>query len=484
MPGFRKKWQWSAIALLATLGTMASAKEPGNSFLDPSGALAPAGRVSAGVAEKYTKGYLLHKSSMEETDDPKPTHQHHGQSSQASAPESANQAAEPAEEPEEEESPEENERTTLLPDDMHTVGGIRWEVLYTGEVFNNMRGGINTQDAARYRGNLDIVFTYDTEANNLWEGGEFFVYGSNTHGKTLTPEFVGDFQFYSNIDSNPHPNLMQVSEYWYLHRVVDGIFSVKLGKCDANADFAYMELASDFVHASYSLSTNIFLPTWPNQALGVVAFWEPREKLSFNVGVYDGAGDGRLWGFTTLGDNGAFVIGQAKWSPQFGDKEDMPGTYRLGIWEHTGDFAFVQDFDNEFVCTSGIYGTLEQLIWKEPETEEQGFGMFGQISHASADPIFSTLDTHWSVGGIYRGWFDGRDADTFGVGLTNLSFKSGNFNPVPVQRQEETAIEAFYKIQVNSHTTLQPDLQFICNPGGDGSIQDAFLFGLRFQTAL
>ena len=43
----------------------------------------------------------------------------------------------------------------------------------------------------------------------------------------------------------------------------------------------------------------------------------------------------------------------------------------------------------------------------------------------------------------------------------------------------ETAIELFYKAQLSPWMMLQPDLQFIANPGGDG--RDAFVFGLRME---
>ncbi|MBW8035132.1 MAG: hypothetical protein FVQ79_05735, partial [Planctomycetes bacterium] len=39
--------------------------------------------------------------------------------------------------------------------------GINLEMVYTGEIFNNLRGGLNTSGASEYRGNFDIVLTAD-----------------------------------------------------------------------------------------------------------------------------------------------------------------------------------------------------------------------------------------------------------------------------------------------------------------------------------
>jgi porin len=463
----------------------AFAESPGN-FLNPHNSMPYSARASRGVAEQHTKSYRQ-DDIMSPSDRVQPKHANNSTQPPAPHPSTDTLAPqlnyEPATEAEDYAAEEfAAEKTTLLPTDWHNIGGIDWTVLYTGEVYNNMRGGISTVDATRYRGNTNIVMLYDTEANELWDGGEFFVYGSNTHGKTLSSEFVGDWQLYSNIDSAPRPNLMQVSEYWYMHKFRDGAFATKIGKCDANADFAYMDLASSFAHMSFSMSPNILMPTWPNQALGVVNIWQPREKLTLSLGVYDGAGDGRLWGFTTLGDNGAFLIGQAKWEPRFGSDGTLLGTYRAGVWGHTGAFDFVTDFDTTFVQTHGTYFTMEQLVWHEKCSEEQGLGLFSQLSVADGPSEFNVLNLHWSVGALYRGFFEGREEDIIGVGLTKVEFKNGTGSVTDYTY--ETAIETFYRYEITPWASIQPDLQYISNPGGTGNNRDAFVAGFRFQMSL
>ena len=106
---------------------------------------------------------------------------------------------------------------TLLGEQWHQLGPISAEAFYTSEVFNNTRGGISTKGATRYRGNLDISLRLDTAAANWWDGGELYVYMQQSQGTTLTPQFVGDGQFYSNIDTSPkHQWLTQLGEYWYV----------------------------------------------------------------------------------------------------------------------------------------------------------------------------------------------------------------------------------------------------------------------------
>ena len=70
--------------------------------------------------------------------------------------------------------------------------GVVIELIYKGEVFSNLRGGLNTHKATEYRGNIDLSLSLDTEALRLWKGGGFFIYGQNGHGNGITERHVGD----------------------------------------------------------------------------------------------------------------------------------------------------------------------------------------------------------------------------------------------------------------------------------------------------
>ncbi|MHC4726542.1 MAG: hypothetical protein ACYS17_04875, partial [Planctomycetota bacterium] len=55
------------------------------------------------------------------------------------------------------------------------------EMVYTGEIFSNLRGGLNTSGASEYRGNFDMVLTADAEKFGLAPGSIFF-YTQLGHG--------------------------------------------------------------------------------------------------------------------------------------------------------------------------------------------------------------------------------------------------------------------------------------------------------------
>lgn len=87
---------------------------------------------------------------------------------------------------------------------------------------------------------------------------------------------------------------------------------------------------------------------------------------------------------------------------------------------------------------------------------------------------------------VYRGLIPERDNDVVGLAFANILYSS------PYRQASaaggtaigsyETAIELFYKILPSPYLSLQPDIQFIANPGGQ--YKDALVPGLRFEVVL
>ena len=366
---------------------------------------------------------------------------------------------------------------TLLGPRLHKAGPITGNFVYTSQLFNNSRGGISTNGATRYRGNLDLTLTLDTEAANWWRGGTFMVYMQQSHGQTLTRDFVGDAQFFNNFDTSPkRPDLTQLGEYWYQHRFAEDALSVKIGRQDANADFAYADLGGDFINSSFLTLTNVPMPTWPFQTVGVSSLFQVNDKLRLGGGAYDYGHDiGQWWATTT--NRGMFFIGQADYQP-LADIADAPLTIvRFGSWYTTSDTLAVDgnsDFDNNY----GFYTTIDRMLFSESANAEQGLGTFLQYAWAPQDR--NQIDVTYGGGLVYRGLLPNRDVDTLGTGFTVVEFSSA-LRPLTGQTSEN-AIELFYKARLNDWLTVQPDMQYIVRPSG--TERDALIVGLQVEVVL
>ncbi len=381
-----------------------------------------------------------------------------------------------------EEDEEEAEPAGILQFIPHQVGGLTGESVYTGEVYTNTRGGLNTNGAARYRGNIDLILTGDLEELVGIQGSSFFIYGGDVHGTSLSTQDVGDWQIISDIDPYPYGGVTQMQEYWLRQEFLDGQLYFKLGQQDANSDFGFSDLAGDFINNSFVTIPTIPFPVWPAQSLGVSGFAELTDNVTFGAGVYESNKLNGLWGDSVADRRGQIALGHLEWRTQTGPQQQLPGTWRAGAWVDTGQWQEITTAPDSKVFGNnyGFWFSGDQLLFKEEygTDDEQGLGVFCEIGWAPGDRNF--LDQYYGAGVVYRGLIPGRDDDNCGVGLADIHFsrqtqaRDGFFY--------ETVVELFYKAQVTENLVIQPDMQFIANPGGNGD--DALVVGLRFELVL
>ncbi len=98
--------------------------------------------------------------------------------------------------------------------------GIDIEMVYTGETFSNLRGGLNTSGASEHRDLFDMTLTADAEKFGLGPGS-IFIYAQLGNGTGITEErdwfyeLTGKFMF-----SNPR----QLLRLRNCYRLVKALF--------------------------------------------------------------------------------------------------------------------------------------------------------------------------------------------------------------------------------------------------------------------
>jgi len=352
-----------------------------------------------------------------------------------------------------------------------TECGITLAPVYYGEVFSNTRGGISTKGATQYEGLLNLPVELDCQRLGLPLPGRFSLLAQNTHGRGLSQDFIGDFQTISNIDS--FSNIMQVSEYWWEVTLPDGNVMVRLGKQDVNTEFLVIDTAQDFIQSSFGLSPNAGLPSYPNPSMAAVMLADLTPSVRLKAGVWDLLADGGSWGFS---DNDlTLAIAQLQYKYTLLDNS-LPGALNAGLAYTSGGDAIGLTFPSAF----GYYLQFEQLIYQEDACDNndlQGLGVFvGYFPRDPSGPIPIPAVLNNVLGGaVYKGLLPGRNQDVVGAGVTWAKLNQGGTN-------QETAIEVFYKAQLSSSVSIQPDMQYVVSPSG--LYRDALAVGVRFQLDL
>lgn len=363
--------------------------------------------------------------------------------------------------------------------------GLYAELIYTGDWAFNTRGGLKT--GSTYLSSLDLTLTVDTQKANLWENGKFFFYGLNGYRQVpLTDELVGDMQGVSNIEV---PRTTRLLEAWYEHIFCNGHFSALMGIHDFNSEFAISEYGLLYINGSFGIQSDISLNARPSLyplAGPAVRFkLTPNETWEFLLGVYDGdpgdpENDEHLPRSILASDQGLLIVGENIF--HFG-RENLwlPGTFKTGLWFHTGDFDDITDVDDagdpeKNKGNIGGYFIADQMIYREKD--EQGLGIFLQVGGAPDDQ--NEIDFYIGGGVHYRGLVPGRDEDETGIAVAHASV-SNKLVAAGARDEDETVIELTYRSYLKPWFVIQPDIQFILNPGAVEGLVNSVVPFLRFE---
>ena len=119
-----------------------------------------------------------------------------------------------------------------------------------------------------------------------------------------------------------------------------------------------------------------------------------------------------------------------------------------------------------------IYAIVNQMLWSKPNTAAQGIGGFLQIVRAPDDRNLSDLFVEGGV--TWKGPLPGRSHDQAGLALTyaGIGAAARRFSEDVVfyglgtpYAQGEPIIEATYRARLTPWLKVQPDLQYVINPG-------------------
>jgi porin len=200
-----------------------------------------------------------------------------------------------------------------------------------------------------------------------------------------------------------------------------------------------------------------------------------------NVGEESGEGrHGLDWNLHR--DDGVLVLTEVAYMLN-GEKNaiGLRGVYKLGAFYHSpqDNDAFPSE---AFHSDAGGYAIIDQQLWRKPGTDDQGLSGFLRIGGAPDDR--NGVPFYFDTGFDYKGLIPGRDKDVAGIGFsyTNLSRDLRDDDGEPFAAHHESILEATYKIQVKDWLYVQPDFQYIFNPGGDGTLSDAVVAGIRFNV--
>jgi porin len=399
--------------------------------------------------------------------------------------------------------------------------GVKFTVNEQSELWANLRGGKRT--GIVYDGLTTPSLMLDLNKLLKWEGATFFVNAYQIHGVGPSSALVGNQQLISNIEATPATKLYQI---WIEQNFFGGRVNIRVGQEGANDEMMTSQTAQLFLNSSFGYPDLLEqdLPSGgPNYPLATPVIRtkvKVTDEITYVNAVFNGdpAGPGR--GDPQLRDasgtafrlNDPPLIFNEIWYEVGADEKSglLPGTYKVGSWVHTGRFnnqgrdtsglslssPFSSHVAARFRGDYAFYAVADQMVWRKPGAKDQGIALFGLIMGAPDD---RNPEDFYAEGGFnWKGLFESRPQDTFGLafGYAQTSASLQRFGEESIAftgsgkrfAGNETVIEATYLYQAAPWWTVQPDLQYVFNPGaalpatglrGDLALKDSLTVGVR-----
>jgi porin len=381
--------------------------------------------------------------------------------------------------------------------------GIEFPLSYTNNIAGNPVGG--TSAGFTYTDNLSFGISMDFGKLLGWEGASFEMSALNRAGSSLSERNIGNqftvqqvyggqtFIFYS---------LIFEQDLW------NEALSIKAGRFSTGDDFAssplywlYMNNGIDGNPQALPVNTQFSAYPWAVWAARMKI--RPHREFDLQLGAYqvsnrvfDRAYHGMDWSIRS--DDGILLIGQAGWSPELfrrrGQSDGkaasaakntpargLPGHYWFGAYWSPWKFA---QFGTDATATNsfGFYWHADQMVYREPGTDDEGLTAWSAFVYTPTENI-AKVPFQVNGGLAYKGALPGRSEDqaVFGVvyGKFSTDYARATEEVGGRTPDYELVLEWGYRVQLSEFAYVQPDVQWVMNPGGTGRIPNALVLGAQ-----
>ena len=403
-------------------------------------------------------------------------------------------------------------RNTLYDD------GVSIFANYTNNIAGNPVGGKSA--GFTYCDNITFGLDLDLEKIIGWKGGHLTVSGLNRDGSNLSQKNIGN-QF--TVQQVFGGSAVMFYALYLDQKLWDDRISIKIGRFATGDDFAsspiywlYMNNGIDGNPQALPVNTQFSAYPWAVWAARVRV--EPTPEFNGMIGVYqvsnrifDRSYHGLDWSMRS--NDSILLISQIGWTPQFfkrpvpaetkpapageaksivatksakevtppSDLKGLPGHYWVGAYWSPWEFP---QFGTTATATNsyGFYWHADQMIFQEAPGSDQGLSLWSAFVLSPQQNI-AKLPFQVNGGLIYRGLMPNRDDDYACFAVVYGKFSRNYARTVAAAGEGypdyELVFEWNYKIQLTKFAFVQPDLQWVINPGGTNRIPNALVLGAQ-----
>ena len=374
--------------------------------------------------------------------------------------------------------------------------GFRPSLTFVSDLAGNPVGGVHK--GFTEADNLGFALYVDLE--RLWglQGARLDLSMNQRSGSSLSHSYIENVFNVQEVFGGSTYRLVNLD---YEQSLCDHRFDVRVGRIAAGDEFLSSPYYWLFVQNGIDGNPNgIFfnapgMTAYPTETWGLRLKTRPIEELYVMTGFYNGdpnLGLNIMHGVDFTLQGPLFWITEIGYQPNQGrDATGLPGNYKLGVYYNGGPFTAFAPPGGAMETLHGNYGVYflaDQVIYgRGPSDRRQEVGVFGSFLFAP-DPRINTMPFFFNGGLVLSGLVPSRPRDYAGFGIVFGQFSPDldkeqcaeqATNPSVGVQHYEMVLEWTYSFHVAPGMRVQPDLQYIINPGAAGQIPNTLVLGLQ-----
>ena len=380
--------------------------------------------------------------------------------------------------------------------------GVTAGISYVTDMVANIYGG--KAKGFAYAGSFGLDINIDIGRYTNLKGLSFYTSVVWRTGTSLSADKIGNQYPVQQVYGGQN---IRLNEFYLKQELFNQYLIFKAGRLNGGNDFLQSKLYYKFMNNGFdgnpiAVFFNGPFTAYPNATWGFLMEFRPYfKRILAKVAAYvaqDDVADNKYHGFNGSfnGSDGTQLI--TEWSYQVNQLKDdtgYPGNYRAGYFYYTGSKG-EKYLVGKYHGNRGYYFLIDQMIYRHGGSEtDRGLTPFLAFLFAPKDrnllPFFVTS------GLVYKGLFVSRPKD-----YTNLGFIYGKYSADRRKVQEiaqrthmiptfgnqpqnfEALVELNHWFQVNPWLIIVPDLQYVINPRGLGTIKNAWVIGVQISMTL
>ena len=366
------------------------------------------------------------------------------------------------------------------------ASGVVFEGGYKFDLLRVVGGGL--QSGGESLGHLDLKLKTDLEKAWGWTGTTAFFNLIHDHGEKFNRDRVGSLNGVTNIEVPVDTE--RLFQAWIQREWQDGKYSLLAGLYPIDTEFQVLDTAALFVQPPYGPTGDLSSTRGPSifntSAFGVRGKWVSDDRSVYaQAALMDGIpGDPNQPKGTHIifgsndGTMGIVEIGVRT-------QESRQAKYAVGLWGYSARVDDLVDVDaNQNPVQRRSYGSYflaDANLWKD----SSGRGLSGFFRYGVTDGDSTAFRSVVNTGLVINAPFSGRPDDVLGLAYTHATLSDKHRAVQEAAGRSPTGFEASweltYRFKPAPWMALQPLVQWHRYPGGDRSVGDATVVGLRTE---